>query len=278
MMKWLIGIMIAVAILALLYLAMIMPALRHKPQEKELRKWIYAHRGLHDNNTNAPENSMAAFRKAVEAGYGMELDVQLSKDKVPVVFHDMHLKRICGVEGRVCDYTFEELQQFRLCDTEEKIPAFSEVLEMVNGRTPLIVELKTETADVSVCPIADKFLERYKGLYCIESFNPFALHWYRTKRPKVVRGQLSDAFIKSGEYRGPSYLILQGLLLNFVSKPNFVAYNCRYPNTLSRKICHGLFHNMAVAWTVKSAEQLETLRGPFDLFIFEGFMPTQQNG
>ena len=272
-MRWLMGILLIVAILTLLYLGMIMPAIRHKPQETELRKWFYAHRGLHDNATEAPENSLAAFRKAVEAGYGMELDVQLSKDKVPVVFHDMQLMRMCGVEGRVCDYTFAELQQFRLCDTNERIPAFAEVLGMVQGKTPLIVELKTETADISVCPLADKLLADYQGLYCVESFNPFALHWYRTKRPWVVRGQLSDAFVQSGEYRGILYLVLQCLLLNFVSKPDFVAYNCRYPNVLSRKICHGLFHNMAAAWTVKSAKQLEGIRKHFDIYIFEGFNP-----
>lgn len=129
---------------AALYLLMIMPGMRRKPDTAALKQRLYAHRGLHDNNSDAPENSMRAFRKAVEAGFGIELDVQLSKDGVPVVFHDFTLKRICGGEGKVCDYTWSELQQFSLCGSDQKIPRFEDVLKLVDGKVPLIVELKIE--------------------------------------------------------------------------------------------------------------------------------------
>ena len=158
-MKVLAIILIVIVVLAILYFLMIMPRMIHKPDTAPFKEWLYAHRGLHDNATEAPENSMAAFRKAADAGFGIELDIQLTKDKIPVVFHDFTLKRVCGGEGKISDYTYEELQQFHLCDSVEKIPKFEDVLKMVDGKVPLIVEFKIERTDLSLCPIADKGLQ-----------------------------------------------------------------------------------------------------------------------
>ena len=119
---------IIVIVLVVLYFLMIMPRILHKPDTSYFCNWRYAHRGLHDNQSEAPENSLAAFRKAVEAGFGIELDIQLSKDRIPVVFHDFTLKRVCGAPGKVCDYTYEELQKFSLCGSGQKIPTLEEVL------------------------------------------------------------------------------------------------------------------------------------------------------
>ena len=207
-MKVLAIILIVIVVLAILYFLMIMPRMIHKPDTAPFKEWLYAHRGLHDNATEAPENSMAAFRKAADAGFGIELDIQLTKDKIPVVFHDFTLKRVCGGEGKISDYTYEELQQFHLCDSVEKIPKFEDVLKMVDGKVPLIVEFKIERTDLSLCPLADKMLRAYKGMYCMESFNPLGVWWYRKKHPDLVRGQLSDAFLKEGEYVGILYLSL----------------------------------------------------------------------
>ena len=214
-----------------------------------------------------------ASGKAADAGFGIELDIQLTKDKIPVVFHDFTLKRVCGGEGKISDYTYEELQQFHLCDSVEKIPKFEDVLKMVDGKVPLIVEFKIERTDLSLCPLADKMLRAYKGMYCMESFNPLGVRWYRKKHPDLVRGQLSDAFLKEGEYVGILYFVLQNLLLNFVTKPDFVAYNHHYPEILSRKLCRCLYHNTAAAWTIKSQKELDEARKHFDIFIFDSFVP-----
>ncbi len=275
-MKTLIIIAIVIAALVLLYFLMIMPRVVGKPSMKEFQKWLYAHRGLHDNLTDAPENSMKAFEKAVDAGFGIEMDIQLTKDNVPVVFHDFTLNRICGVDGKVRNFTYEELQQFPLCRSKECIPRLEDVLKMVNGRVPLIVEFKMETANMSLCLLADRLLRKYKGMYCMESFNPLALLWYQMHRKDVVRGQLSDAFLKEGEYTGVLYFIMQNLLLNFLGRPDFVAYNCKYPNMLSRKICRRLYGNKAAAWTIKSEEQLRRARKNFDFFIFDSFVPLEK--
>lgn len=272
-MKEILIIIVLFIVLAGLYLLAVMPRMRDKPDARPFRGRLYAHRGLHDNKSEAPENSLKAFQKAVDAGYGIEMDIQLTKDKVPVVFHDFTLKRICGAEGKVCDYTYEELQQFTLCDSQERIPKFSQVLALVDGRVPLIVEFKIPFMDLSLCPIADRLLRDYQGIYCMESFHPLCVYWFRRHHREIMRGQLATAFLKEGEYGGPLYFVLQNLLLNFLTKPDFVAYEYKYPNMLSRKICRGLYGNLAAAWTIRSQEQLEAAEANFDFFIFDSFLP-----
>lgn len=265
---------ICILVLAGLYFLMIMPRVAYKPDTAPFTKWLYAHRGLHDNAAGTPENSMAAFRRAVEGGFGIELDVQLTRDGIPVVFHDFTLDRICRGQGKICDYTYNELQQFELCGTQEKIPKLEDVLRLVDGRVPLIVELKIEWTNMSLCPAVDRLLSEYKGLYCIESFNPLAVFWYRTHRREIVRGQLSDAFLKEGEYVGAFSFLLQNLLFNWVGRPDFIAYNCKYPKILSRRICRSFYHSKAAAWTIRSKEQLAEAKKYFDIFIFDSFLPT----
>ena len=269
-------VLIVIVVLIVLYLLAIMPRLSRQSQWEPFLGVYYAHRGLHDNETEAPENSLPAFKKAVKAGYGIELDVQLTKDRVPVVFHDFTLERACGKPGKVYDYTYEELQQFPLFQSEERIPKFEEVLKVVKGKVPLIVEIKMEWMDSTVCAYADKLLQEYKGTYCVESFNPLALLWYRRYHNDVLRGQLSDAFLKEGEYRGALYWLLQNLLLNWATKPDFVAYNHKYADNLSRRLCRKLYWNMAAAWTIKSQQELEAAKGEFDVFIFDSFIPEEE--
>ena len=292
--------LIIIIVLIILYFLAIMPGMSKKTtSEKLLVQNLYAHRGLHDNKSDAPENSMAAFRKAVDAGYGIELDVQLTSDGIPVIFHDFTLARVAryeeghvpadavknedgslGVAGKVIDYTYEELQQFHLLDSNEKIPKFEDFLNMVDGRVPLIVELKIERFDLTVCPKAFEFLCDYKGVYCIESFNPLGLYWFKKNHKDVFRGQLSEEFFHEIDrvMHTPMYVMLAFLIFNFLTRPDFVAYNHNHSGNLSRKICHGIYGNTAAAWTIRSQEELDRNRDRFDIFIFEGFIPSKQNG
>lgn len=262
-----------VAAIAVLYLLMIMPRVLHRPDMTPFKGRFYAHRGLHDNASEAPENSMPAFKKAVEAGYGIELDIQLTKDQQVVVFHDDLLQRVCGVEGKVSDYTYEQLQEFRLCKSEERIPLFTEVLKLVDGKVPLIVEFKgNDSTDTSLCPVGAEILGNYKGLYCVESFNPLMVAWFRKNRPQVVRGQLAERFF-SNTKKTVLYFVLQNLLLNFYTKPDFIAYKWSDRKTLARKLCRRLYGTTAVTWTIQSQEALEVSRKSFDIFIFDSFIP-----
>nr|WP_130837504.1 glycerophosphodiester phosphodiesterase family protein [Lachnoclostridium sp. Marseille-P6806] len=265
-------------IFAVLYLLAIMPRLLNRPDRTAFQTKLFAHRGLHDNRTGAPENSMPAFRRAVQAGYGIELDVQTTRDHVPVVFHDFTLERMCGVPGKVSDYTFEELRRFTLGTSDEQIPSFREFLDEVNGAVPLIVEYKVEARDLSVCRICAPMLRNYPGVYCIESFNPLVLLWYRKHAPEVMRGQLSDAFLRSRKYWGrhaPGMFLLQMLMENFLTGPDFIAYNHENQANPSRKLCRGLYRIGAAAWTIRSREQLERAKRHFDVFIFDSFLPEE---
>lgn len=256
-----------------LYLVAIMPRINNRPDDKQLRGWFYAHRGLHDNKSNAPENSMAAIRKAVEAGYGIEFDVQLTKDRIPVVFHDEKLKRVCGVKGNVRDYTYKELQEFSLFDSNERIPLFLDVLNLVDGRVPLIIEIKVHEEYSKVCSHIDAVLKEYKGVYCVESFQPQAVWWYKEQRPQVIRGQLSCRLNDGKKRFSIAKWAATYLLANFICKPDFIAYDHKYADNLSRKICRRVYKSLSVAWTIRSQEEMEKARDEFDLFIFEGFVP-----
>jgi glycerophosphoryl diester phosphodiesterase len=261
------------AVLAVCYLLSIMPRIIHRPNTGLFQTKYFAHRGLHNYTQYPPENSMAAFERAVEEGFGMELDVQMTKDGVPVVFHDFKLKRICNAEGKVSQHTYEELQRYTLCDSGEKIPRFEDVLRMVDGRVPLIVEIKSERINVSDCACIDHLLRAYEGDYCIESFNPMVLFWFRIHHNSVVRGQLSSNFRRDEGYSNALYFFMQHLMLNFFAKPDFIAYNYRFRNEWGRKICHRLYRCPSAAWTIQSQKDLDAVRGDFDIFIFDGFYP-----
>lgn len=267
--------LIVAAVLIILYLLSVMPRMIGRPSYEPFKGVYYAHRGLHDNDSEAPENSLAAFKKAAAVGFGIELDVQLSKDGVPVVMHDYTLERMCRREGKVCDYTWEELKTFHLLDSEETIPCLEDVLKAVRGRVPLIVELKVEWMDISVCPVVDAMLRKYQGVYCIESFNPMVLTWYRRYHNDVMRGQLASAYLKDNEQKGFLYFCLGNLMMNWTTKPDFIAYNHQYAGNLSRRICRGIYRNLAVAWTIKSEEELERAKKNFDIIIFDSFMPKE---
>lgn len=270
-------ILCSIAALAVLYLLAIMPRMLKRPDTSLFKKRYFAHRGLHDNDGDAPENSMSAFKKAVDAGLGMELDVQVTKDGVPVIFHDFTLERICGAEGKVVNHTYDELQAYTLCHSKERIPKLSELLDMVDGRVPLIVEIKAETADVSCCAVIDGLLRAYHGAYCIESFNPMVLWWFRINRGDVVRGQLSSNFRKEGVYWNILYFAMTHLLFNFLTKPDFIAYNHKFSEEPGRRICKRLYRHPAAAWTIHSEKDLETLKGEYDVFIFDSFLPVRTN-
>lgn len=273
---WFYIVLTILLIILILYLIAIMPKMTNRHDLIPWQGRYYAHRGLHQNPKVTPENSMAAFRLAVNHNYGIEMDVQLSKDNIPVVFHDYNLKRVCGINKKVRELTFAQLQELRLFQSEEQIPAFQSVLDMVNGQVPLIVEFKVEIHDTSVCKITAPMLQEYKGLYCIESFNPLVLLWYKNNRPKIMRGQLSSNLIKDKEVgRASLYFVLQNLLLNCITKPDFISYNYVHRDMISFTLCRRLYKVPTFAWTIKTQESLNESRNSFDFFIFDHFIPQE---
>mgnify|MGYP003292343401 CR=1 FL=1 len=258
-----------ILILMILYLLAIMPRIIPRPMH-EFKGWYYAHRGFHDNKTDAPENSKKAFALAVKNGYGIELDIQLTKDEKVVVFHDATLKRACGIDAKVNSMTYEELKHLRLFDSNETIPLFSEVLKVIDGKVPLIMEIKMVDKKIRICELAAKELEGYQGIYCMESFHPFAVRWFRKHRPEVCRGQLSAKFGKETCEKEFYLFLVRFLLTNIMTRPDFIAYSHEGANNISRNLCR-LFGATSVAWTIRTKEELKRNKNKFDLFIFEGF-------
>lgn len=227
----------------------------------------YAHRGLHGGNT--PENSLEAFKKAVDSGYGIELDVQLSKDGEVMVFHDYTLQRVTGTEGNLKDLEKEELCKITLMNTEQRIPTFRQVLELVNGKVPLLVELKGEELDSSLCEKTAEILKEYNGPYCVESFNPLLVKNIKKYLPEVYCGQLYTNVCKEKKKYSPLNIILTLMAFNFLAKPDFIAYNKNYRNSFPVRLAVTLHRAPKFLWTVRSEEEFETAHRLGEYPIFE---------
>jgi glycerophosphoryl diester phosphodiesterase len=255
-----------------LWLAMIMPARSTTAQRAPFCGRMHAHRGLFSADQSVPENSVAAFRAAVEAGYGVELDVLLTRDKQVVVFHDDDLKRACGIDARVDAYSLEELKSLSLFGTTERIPLFSEVLDAIDGRIPIIVELKSGGDWKTLCQKTLELLTAYKGDYCVESFHPALVRWFYLHAPQILRGQLSEA-ARYSRKELPLYqaIILSRLFSNILTHPQFIAYRVG-PKCLSVRLCEWL-GAMRVAWTARPTDDHAYLMRRNDAIIFEHYHP-----
>jgi len=266
-------ILIILAVLAVLYLLALRGRKNH-PELKTLRGWNYAHRGLHGEGR--PENSMAAFRAALENGYGIELDIHLLADGNLAVIHDSLLKRTTGAEGRIEDLTTGELINYHLENTEETIPTFAQVLDLFDGKAPLIVELKPVGGNhADLCAAACKMLDTYHGAFCIESFDPRCIYWLRKHRPDLIRGQLIENSIGKQNLSVAWYLrwIMTLQLTNFLTKPDFVAHKFADRKFISNTLVRSFWGIQGVTWTLRTKADFDTAVQEGYLPIFEGFIP-----
>ena len=274
MKKFLKVLLTIIIVLAVLFIVLIAPRTIGQASIAHMEGWHYAHRGYHDGNVAVPENSLLSFQAAIDAGYGIELDIQLSSDKVPMVFHDADLMRICGVEGKIWDYTCAQLQEMKLFDTEETIPTLAEALALIDGQVPILVEYKMDKVDTDVCAYSHALLKDYDGPYAIQSFHPFALFWYRQNANDVPRGILSKNFLREREEEGEKVTIIDvlttNLLLNVIGYPDFIAYDCIDADYYALHLCRFLGAKTST-WTIKEPAQYEAVKGQFDLYTFEGF-------
>ena len=264
----------AIFVLLILGYAFLVRAKKGHPGIQDLLGWSYAHRGLHDETK--PENSMAAFRAALEKGYGIELDVHLLKDGGLAVIHDSTLLRTTGCEGRVEDLTTEELTSYHLEGTQETIPTFRQVLNLYQGKAPLIVELKAvDNNHAQLTDTVCKMLDTYQGVYCLESFDPRCIYWLRNHRPELIRGQLAENFFKSKTTPIPWHLKLgmSKQLVNFLTLPHFVAYKFADRKTFGNFLVRKLWGVQCVTWTLTSPQEQETALKEGWIPIFENYEP-----
>ena len=234
-----------------------------------------AHRGYFDNNSSAPENSLAAFQNAIDHGYAIELDTQISADGTVWVLHDKSLLRSSGVDKNIDDMTDAEIRECTLFGTTEKVPTFAEVLKLIDGKVPLLVEIKGEAGDdvKAISKATAELLDSYKGVYAVQSFNPFAVQWFRENRPAVPRGQLVQDFIAHGEGQNPAIrFALTAQLTNVLSRPNFIAYQLKDSDQITFQALKTFTGVDCFAWTLKSQDELDTAKAKgFKGFIFDSF-------
>lgn len=244
------------------------------PNTDRFVKARYAHRGLH-SKPDRPENSLAAFSVAVQKGYGIELDVHLMADGKLAVIHDSSLLRTASTDVRIEELTEGELENYRLENTAEKIPTLKEVLSLVDGKVPLLIELKAYKNIKELCSALVEELEGYKGDFCIESFDPRCVLWFKKNKPDIVRGQLSEDFLKD-KNAGISFftrILLTTLIFNFVNKPDFIAYKFEDRKSLANVICLKLWKMKGFSWTITDINDFATAEKENLAPIFEGFEP-----
>lgn len=245
----------------------------------ELCRHRYAHRGLHAEGI--PENSLTAFAKARELGFGIELDVHLTLDGELVVIHDSSLGRVCGRSGVVEQLTLAELGECRLMGTDEGVPTLDEVLRLfdASGDTtspapPVIVELKT--ADGNAALLAERTMacvDRYDLSFCVESFDPRALGWLRAHRPDVLRGQLVRSFLGDKDLGLARRLGATALLGNVTARPDFIACRFRDRGLPAVRLACGRLGAHLVTWTIHSEREMLESEAEGAPVIFEGFIP-----
>ena len=230
-----------------------------------------AHRGLHTKDI--PENSLSAFENALKNNYAIELDVQFTKDKEVVVFHDENLKRITNDTRNIEDVNYDELKNLRLGNTNEIIPTLEEVLELVDSKVAILIEIKDSKDYIELSEKTYEILKGYEGNYAIQSFNPFILEWYKNNASEVVRGQLSGTFTEGSESLNSfEKFALKNMLLNFKSKPNYIGYDLE---GIPKSKLESLRKKGVpiIVWTVKNKEDMEKAYKYSDNITFENFLP-----
>ncbi len=263
---------IAIIIFAviLIYFFMVSPRRTEKKRILDISPSMFAHRGYHDMEHQVPENSMTAFYAAIQRGYGIELDLHLTRDGQLIVFHDDTLERLCGCLGKVEELSYSELESLCLLGTKERIPLFRDVLNAVDGRVPLLIELKIPTSSLKICEETYRILKPYSGNYMIQSFNTMGLRWFRLNAPHILRGQLAEHLTarKSREAWFLKFLV-QNLFCNFLGRPDFISYRLSDLPHLSVLLLQYIFRVPIAVWTLTTGEELKKGISGYHIQIFE---------
>ena len=264
---------IVIVFLFIAYVLAVLPRRPGKAGAAPFRGLMAAHRGLYEKDQSVPENSLEAFKRAAAYGCGVELDVQLSKDGAVVVFHDDTVDRMTTEKGRVDSFTLAELQAMPLKGTAHRMPLFTDVMAVLDGVSPTIVELKSTPNYKELCEKTLAILRTCKGPYCVESFDPRIVRWFYLHAPDIVRGQLTEAYSYWRKAGLPLWrcLMMHTLCINFLTHPQFIAFGRGH-----RPLCMLLgrrLGTMTVFWTERPDSDHELLAKRYDCRIFEHYRP-----
>lgn len=256
--------------------AAIRPRTKYGPDFSILARYDFANGGLHNFYDGIPESSMPAVHAAMEKGYGIKLDVRLSRDGVPVVFPDDDLWRLCGEDGTVEETAWENLQRMTLQETEEPVCTLEDTLYKIDSQVPVILNLISRKHNYGVlCSNVIDILETYDGIFAVESADFRVLRWFKEYEPEVLRGQIYEKQVYAGkDILGMTYSFAKNFLLtNCISSPDFIAVGLQDRNSISLRYCKLLYHVPCVYGVIKEDDDYETARRDDAVVVFEGIEP-----
>lgn len=244
------------------------------------RGWLtarpVAHRGLHDAEAGVVENTASAFEAALAGGYAIECDVQAAAGGAPVVFHDPVLDRLTDETGPLAARSADALGEVALRGTEDRILSLPGLLDLVAGRGPLLVEVKTNWTEAdALCARIAASLRRYDGPAAVMSYDPAALAAFRRHAPELTRGAIGASF---RDWRPAPSTALQRFAIRHLlhvgrTRPHFIAYDARDLPATAPLMLKRLSRVPLLTWTVRSAGEAARVRRWADQIIFEGFRP-----
>ena len=236
-------------------------------RSKWFTKYKLAHRGLH--NDKLPENSLGAFDNAIKHGFAIELDVRLTRDNIAVVIHDPNTKRMCDIDKPIDSIFAQDLKEYKLKNSKYSIPTLQEVLDLVDGRTPIMIELKpVKKKGRKLEEEVYKLIKDYDGDIAVKSFNPFSMMWFKKNAPEILRGMLASYFENTYMPKFYKFMLKRLAFYNKI-KPDFISYEYKYiPNKFlkNKKI-------PIVAWTINSSELEKEVMKKASTVVFEGYIP-----
>ena len=231
-----------------------------------------AHKGLHSNDSSIPENSIPAFQKAIEHKLPIELDIQLTQDNNIIVFHDYNLQRICGLNKLVKKCTLAEIKELNLLNSDYKIALLSEVIDLVQGKVPILIDIKNRNKAGKLEKLLVQELENYRGDIAIQSFNPFSIRWFAKNAPHIIRGQLHFKVRNQIIDKIIRYTFIEKIF-NFISQPDFTSFRIVDIDNKNKMKRIKNQKTPTILCTVKSSEDYSKLKDVCDNVIFENFIP-----
>lgn len=239
-----------------------------------IKERLIAHRGYHSLDRSVPENSMQAFSLAIERNYGIEMDINVLKDGTVVVFHDITLKRLTGIEGNLKNLNYEDIKDLTLFETEEKIPTLKSVLEFVDGRVPLLIELKPLGDRELLCQKFYETIKDYKGQFAIHSFNPGVVLWFKKHHPEIIRGQITEFFRSDMKMKQITKYLMKTMFFNRFTKPDFINYGIV---DLPNKYCDKLHKKgmCIISYASRTQAEFDMVKEHYDNSVFEFFTPRE---
>lgn len=232
-----------------------------------LKTYKISHRGLHDERV--PENSLLAFEKAIKKGYAIECDIQASLEGEAFVFHDASLKRMTGLNQMIYHTPSKELERVTFKESSETIPSLKNVLDLVSGKVPLLIEIKSDSPVISLSKTVIDTLKDYKGLYAIHSFDPTVLRILKKEAPHILRGQISCFYEDQSMFFIKKWA-LKHMIYNRFTKPDFITYAIKNsPNKILDKLKS---KTVMIGYTAKNKKAYIEALKYFDNTVFEGFI------